>query len=582
MPIRLLPHSVTLKIAAGEVVDRPASVVKELVENALDAGATEVTVTITGGGVELLRVQDNGCGLPPDEVPLAFERYATSKLTRLDDFDHLRTLGFRGEALPSIASVADVTLVTRQPEAVGGYFYHVRGGLAMEEAPRAAPPGTTVTVRELFREVPARRKFLRAPATEASHCIHAVTEYALARPEVRFTVTNDNRRGLQTPGTGELRDAAAAILGAETAEQLLAIPSDATEGRLIIVSGLVSPPGGTRASRGGISLFVNGRWVQNRSLSYAVEEAYQGLLMVGRYPIAVLRVDLPPAEVDVNVHPRKLEVRFTGEREVFSAVQRAVRSALMAQPAGSHPLQPRPAMGDYPPSLTLSPSASQAALRFQAAATPGLPPAGVAAGASPPIPPPPLATEPRIPLLRVVGQMGGTYLVAEGPEGLYLVDQHAAHERVLYERVLAVLQQRPADQQGLLDPLLLQSDPQDIPLLLAEQALLARFGFVFEPFGEREVLLRALPAGVRAEGATQVLSELVQGLRTPEGRTEKLATTVACHSAVRAGDSLTLPEMRRLIEDLEACAAPQTCPHGRPTMLHMSTSQLEREFGRRG
>ena len=581
MPIRLLPHSVTLKIAAGEVVDRPASVVKELVENALDAGATEVTVTITGGGVELLRVQDNGCGLPPEEVPLAFERYATSKLTGLDDFDRLRTLGFRGEALPSIASVADVTLVTRRPEAVGGYFYHVRGGLPLEEAPRAAPTGTTVTVRELFREVPARRKFLRAPATEASHCIHAVTEYALARPEVRFTITNDNRRVLLTPGTGELRDAAAAVLGAETAEQLLPVPCDTTEGRIITVSGLVSPPGVTRASRGGISLFVNGRWVQNRSLSFAVEEAYQGLLMVGRYPIAVLRVDLPPSEVDVNVHPRKLEVRFTGEREVFSAVQRAVRAALMAQPAGSHPLQPRPPAGAYPPSLTLSPSASQAALRFQAASVPDLPAAGSDADV-PAMPPPPPALEARLPLLRVVGQMGGTYLVAEGPEGLYLVDQHAAHERVLYERVLAMLQQRPADQQGLLDPLLLASDPQDIPLLLAEQALLARFGFVFEPFGEREVLLRALPAGVRAEGAAQVLSELVQGLRTPEGRTEKLATTVACHSAVRAGDTLTLPEMRRLIEDLEACLAPQTCPHGRPTMLHMSTTQLEREFGRRG
>lgn len=581
MTIRLLPAAVTLKIAAGEVVERPASVVKELVENALDAGATEVNVTLTGGGVELLRVQDNGCGIPAGEVPIAFASHATSKLTSVDDLDHIQTLGFRGEALASIAAVADVTLLTRPRDAVGGYFYHVRGGLPLEETPRAAPHGTTITVRELFREVPARRKFLRAPATESSHCIQVVTQYALAHPEIRFTVTADNRRVLQTPGTGLVKDAAAAVLTADTARQLLDIPDDAGAGRLITVRGVVSPPGVTRAGRGGISLFVNGRWVQNRSLSFAVEEAYQGLLMTGRYPIAILHVLLPPEEVDVNVHPRKMEVRFTGEREVFGAVQRAVRGALTALPAGTHPLPPyaAPSFPAATPALSLSPPAVQEALRFQAAlAADDDRPAGAGAAVATIDPP----ASRKLPLLRVVGQLGGTYLVSEAPEGMYLVDQHAAHERVVYERTLTRLRDRPVDQQGLLEPRLLQLPPQDVPVLLAEQPLLARFGFDFEAFGERDLLVRALPAGVRLETVAQFVGEVVQGLRAVEGRTERLATSIACHSAVRAGDQLSLPEMRRLLEDLEGCDAPQTCPHGRPTMLHMSAAQLEREFGRRG
>lgn len=581
MPIRQLAPSVTIKIAAGEVVERPASVVKELVENALDSGASEVTVTIAGGGTELIRVQDNGCGIAADEVPLAFQRYATSKLTGLEDFDQLHTLGFRGEALPTIAAVADVTLVTRPAGAQGGYAYHVRAGVLVEQGPRAAPPGTVITVRDLFREVPARRKFLRAQATEASHCIQVVTQYALARPDIRFSVTNENRRVLQTPGSGVLRDGAAAVLGADTAAQLLELPPDPNANPLITVTGLVSPPGITRSSRGGISLFVNGRWVQNRSLSYAIEEAYQNLLMVGRYPIAVLQVALPPSEVDVNVHPRKMEVRFTGEREVFAAVQRAVRGALTGQQAGAHALSPATSYG-VPAFTSLSPIASQSALQFQvAAAPPPLEPPRVVSPAEA-HGPEPEAPSRRLPLLRVVGQMGGTYLVTESPEGMYLVDQHAAHERVRYEHVLAQLQDRPVESQGLLEPRLLQLAPEDVPLLFAERALLERFGFQFEEFGDREVLLRAMPAGVRLATVPQFVAEIAQGLRAGEARTERLATSIACHSAVRAGDPLTLPEMRSLLEDLEACAAPQTCPHGRPTMLHMSVAQLEREFGRRG
>lgn len=581
MPIRVLPPQVANRIAAGEVVERPASVVKELVENALDSGASEIAVTLAGGGGELIRVQDNGCGIAAAEVPLAFQRYATSKLANLDDFDQLHTLGFRGEALPTIAAVADVTLVTRPAASEGGYLYHVRAGVLVEEGPRAAPPGTTITVRDLFREVPARRKYLRAQATEASHCIQVVTQYALARPDIRITVSNENRRVLQTPGSGALRDAAAAVLGADTAGQLLELSADPNANPLITVTGLVSPPGITRSSRGGISLFVNGRWVQNRSLAYAAEEAYQNLLMVGRYPIAILQVQLPPSEVDVNVHPRKMEVRFTGEREVFAAVQRVVRGALTGQQPGAHALPPVGALG-VPAFTSLSPMASQTALQFQVAAIP------------PPLEPPrvllpaeahgpqPEPSGRRLPLLRVVGQMGGTYLVTESPNGMYLVDQHAAHERVRYELVLARLQERAVESQGLLEPRLLQLAPEHVPLLFAERALLERFGFQFEEFGDREVLLRAMPAGVRLATVPQFIAEVAQGLRAGEARTERLATSIACHSAVRAGDPLTLPEMRTLLEDLEACAAPQTCPHGRPTMLHMSVAQLEREFGRRG
>ncbi|MBI2886665.1 MAG: DNA mismatch repair endonuclease MutL [Chloroflexi bacterium] len=580
MPIHQLAPSVAAKIAAGEVIERPASVVKELVENALDAGATEIAVELAEGGLRLIRVRDNGCGLPPEEVPLAFQRHATSKISRAEDLLQIATLGFRGEALPSIAAVADVTFITRPRLALGGYLFHTRGERILAQTSRAAPAGTMVTVRDLFVDYPARRKFLRSPATEAAHCTTVVAHYALAQPEVRFSLTLDGKRVLQTPGAGELRAAAAAVLGTAIAASLLEVSSEdldsgrqEQEGSPIRVVGLASPPGVTRASRGQISLFVNGRWVQSRALAFAVEEAYQGALMTGRHPVAILHLTLQPGEVDVNVHPRKLEVRFLRERDVFAGVQRAMRHALVAaQPPGLQPI-PAPAATRAYASPFSEPVAHQAPLL-----TP-LPEPG-AAGAQGPGPTSSAVS--RLPVLRVLGQVSGTYIIAEGPDGMYLVDQHAAHERVQYERVLGRLERQFLEQQWLLEPQVVEVSGEAYTLLLGGQPDLERVGLLLEAFGERQVLVRSLPAGVREKEARQVLEEIAERLRSPQGLQERLAATVACHSAVRAGDVLGQDEQRQLILDLEACQAPHTCPHGRPTMIHLSAAQLQREFGRRG
>lgn len=587
MPILILPPTVADKIAAGEVIDRPASVVKELVENALDAGAKEIVVTIEGGGAQLIRVQDNGCGITPDEAGLAFERHATSKILEADDLLRIQTLGFRGEALPSIAAVAEVELLTRTPEGLAGARLVCRKGKVARQEPAGAPLGTTLTVRDLFHDFPARRKFLRSNATEAAQCAAVVTQYALARPDVRFILSVDGRQSLHTSGSDDLRNAAADVLGASAAANLLEIVPNHSEEFLsarslgVVVSGLISRPGLTRSSRGAISLFVNGRAIQHRGLNYAVEQAYQGTLMVGRHPIAMLHISMPPEELDVNVHPRKLEVRFRQEQEMFAAVQRAVRRTLVASS----------------PSVTTDdlPGAGARALQTVAPtlqsefAMPPAPPAPSAPAA-------PVATETtqteetstthaqrrKLPVLRVVGQVGNTYVITEAPDGMYLVDQHAAHERVLFERIQQRLTEQALERQGLLDPVVVDLHPQDALLLTDERHALERYGIEVEGFGDRQVLVRALPAGMRERDLSLFINDALAGLQSREGLRDRMAASIACHSAVRAGDVMTLEEMRTLLGALEESNAPQTCPHGRPTMMHLSAAQLEKQFGRRG
>jgi DNA mismatch repair protein MutL len=562
VPIRVLPPEVAARIAAGEVVERPASVVKELVENALDAGATRIGVQIEQGGIALIRVTDDGCGIPVEELPLALERHATSKLEPDGDLFAIATLGFRGEALPSIAAAADVEIVTRVAGAAAGAALRTRDGRAEPLRPAAAPVGTTVTVRGLFARQPARRKFLRTPAGEAAQVAQVVSHYALAYPEVAFTLSVDGRRALVSPGSGDPREAAAAVYGARTAAALLDVHAEAAG---IVVRGLVAPPHFARASRAHISLFVNRRWVQHRRLAYAVESAYETLLQSGRHPLAVIDLSLNPAEVDVNVHPAKAEVRFRAEGEVFRVVQQAVRRTLMeASPVPTAwpgvPVSPEPGIWRLPEPETLP---------------------------RPVAPPPPRqagATRLVLPALRVVGQVAATYVVAEGPAGMYLIDQHAAHERVLYERIRARRGHGTPEVQPLLEPLVLEPTPVQAAALEAYRAELAALGFALEPFGERAVLIRAVPAELAGRDAARAVAEYLDAVSAdspPPDRAERAVMTLACHAAIRAGKTLTLEEMRELVRLLEACESPQSCPHGRPTMVHVSAAALEREFGRR-
>jgi DNA mismatch repair protein MutL len=566
MPIRVLaPHTIA-KIAAGEVVERPASVVKELVENSLDAGASQIDIEVKGG-TSWIRVTDNGTGIPRDEVELAFQRHATGKITSLADLEKGTTLGFRGEALPSIAHVAQVEMVTRSHEETSGTHLHLQDGRVVDRGVRAHPQGTTVTVRNLFRSVPARLKYLKSLAAENGQISNVVSQYSLAFPGVRFTLVIDGRRALQTPGNGKLRDVLAEVYGLQIAQAMLEVGKAEKQGGFTpVISGYVSPSSISRANRSYITFFVNQRWIQSRMLARAVERAYEGLLGVGRYPVAVISLSLPPQSIDVNVHPTKKEIRFAQEPIVFNTVYGAVRRTLMEKmPVPEVTSSPRPMFTAE--EQAPEPAASEKKL--------GLPSAV--------IPPPRAAPLSAIPVLRVLGQSAATYIIAEGSDGVYLIDQHAAHERVLFEKVLAQQAQKGVEVQSLLEPLTIELSPRQEQLLSAREEMLARFGFVIEPFGQRACLLRAVPAMLAGEGVAEAVKEVLDSLEeetSPVRREERVAMSLACHSAVRAGQVLSLEEMRELVKQLEKAASPRTCPHGRPTMLHLSSGRLQREFGR--
>jgi len=557
MPIKILASDVVSKIAAGEVVERPASVVKELIENSLDAGATQVSIEARGGGVSLLRVSDNGIGIPADEVELAFHRHATSKISDMDDLDAISSLGFRGEALPSIAAVAEVEVLTCPRDEVAGAYLKLQHGKAVEKVKRGCPAGTTVTVRNLFRNVPARLKFLKSVATESSHISNLVSQYCLAFPEVRFSLIMDGRMALNTPGSGSLRDALVKVYGLKTAESMIEVNE---EEQLPRIAGFVSAPSLARSSRSHLSFFVNRRWVKSRLMSRAAEDAYQGMLMVGRHPIAVLNISLPGEDVDVNVHPTKTEVRFRYEHALFAAVQKAVRAALIEQMPVPQVRQPTPMISPIMQEPLSAKKEEVAELPLFAPAEP----------------------ERRLPILRVLGQIASAYIIAEGPDGLYLIDQHAAHERIVFERVRAQRARREVEVQGLLEPITVEVTPRQEEMLKAGEGILSDYGFAIEPFGQRTYLVRAVPAVVK-ERVAEALGEVLDSLsseRDAKDWEQKIALSLACHSAIRAGQALSQDEMHRLVQELEQTELPLTCPHGRPTLIRFSSSQLEREFGR--
>ncbi|MBN1483516.1 MAG: DNA mismatch repair endonuclease MutL [Chloroflexia bacterium] len=633
MSIQMLAPDVVAKIAAGEVVERPASVVKELLENALDAGAGTVRIEIQGGGRREIRLVDDGGGIPEGEIELACTRHATSKISAADDLFNIHTLGFRGEALASIAAVSHFTLVSRPAGQEVGVEVRVDGGEFKGRTPRACTIGTIVTVRDLFFNTPARLKFMRQARTETGYINALVSDYALAHPQVALHLLSDGRTLLQTHGSGELYDALIEVYGLETAQQMLAVEGELGRGvERVRVSGYVSEPALSRATRRAMTLFVNGRRIRDRSLTYAVEEAYHTLLMKGRHPLVVIQIEVDPALVDVNVHPTKSEVKFAHANLVFSAVQRTVRAALQEQapipriarvrsdtptiqpeppvrrrPAGpparaSAPLfppdaegavtlPPRPRVGG-PLFVEETPGEETEVVIGAGEAEAGWVEAGgepadtevviageeAAAPAQGPV-------EERLPPLRVVGQMAGSYILAEGPDGLYLVDQHAAHERVLYEQLLAQRRRLSVRRQALLEPLVVELTPPQQAMLGERLEELRDWGFELEPFGERAYKVRAVPAilarrDMRVQVAT-LLEEWSEGLQQGHSWDEQLLTTIACHSAVRAGKVLSLEEMRELIQLLERSTMPRTCPHGRPTMLLLTRGQLEKEFRRR-
>lgn len=598
MSILVLPESVAAQIAAGEVVERPASVVKELLENALDAGASAITVEVEGGGRTLIRVSDDGQGIPPDEVERAFARHATSKLRTVEDLDRITTLGFRGEALASIAAVSRTTLVTRTYDSVAGALVQVEGGQARAVRAAGAPAGTVVTVENLFYNTPARLKFLKSESTERRHITQLVTNYAMAYPSVRFRLIMEGREQFHSPGSGDMADVLVEVLGLEAFKEMLEVsPQPPTRPDLppVEVYGFTSTPGLNRANRSHIILFVNGRAISDQSLTYAVVQAYHTLLPGGRYPLAVLMLTMPPDEVDVNVHPTKAEVRFRAPDAVFAAVQRAVRRAVVDQapvpPVGGDPYRDveagwRPA----PLARPLVPGEEQLHMALnmldpgryakqRAEDTPTPPAAAIPEGPGRP-------ARPRtLPILRVIGQVGAMYIVAEGPAGLYLIDQHAAHERILYEQFSAQRAAMEPVAQRTLDAATVELPPTAARRIEEALDVLAGLGFDIEPFGANTFRVRAIPVLLADRNPEDVLALMVQDLEGDRGPgevslEEKLVRRVCKTAAVKAGQTLSYDEMQGLIRQLERCESPRTCPHGRPTMLHISGEELAKQFGR--
>ena len=582
MAIAVLAEAVISQIAAGEVVERPTSVVKELLENALDAGAHSIRVDVEGGGRSLIRVSDDGAGICAAEVELAFARHATSKLRHAADLSQIMSLGFRGEALAAIASVSRVRAITRaRAEATGTQLRMDAGQLVAREG-IGAPPGTVIAVEDLFFNMPARLKFLKSESSERTHMARLLARYALAYPLVRFALQFDGREVFQATGGGAAREALLAAYGAELARALLEIQPQTADG--IEVRGFVSPPEQHRANRRELTFFVNGRWVQDQQLSTAVLQAYHTLLPGGRYPTVMLQLQVAPAEVDVNVHPAKAEVRFRAPDAIFRAVGRAVRGALLQQApvAAGAPREwsngPQPGLGDWswkvwsgagaqPPNANAAshPPAAPAAQPEQTSALPALE---------------------RIPLLRVLGQVGLAYVVAEGPDGLYLIDQHAAHERVLYEAFLAQAAGAQVSAQALLQPATVEVSPAAAGMLRQQLATLNALGFDISEFGASAFLVRAIPTVLGPVDATRAVSSVVDELEEDESLLaqageRRIIARVCKRASVKAGQALSPAEQQQLVRGLEACSAPRTCPHGRPTMIHLSVSVLERQFGRK-
>ena len=574
MGIKVLSQEVAAKIAAGEVVERPVSVVKELIENSIDANATEITVRIEDAGKQMIEVADNGSGIPAGETAVALKRYATSKLRAISDLDTIKTLGFRGEALASIAAVSLFTIASRIAESDVGIYSKIEGGREVSKKPIGRPPGTQILVENLFFNVPARLKFLKSDRTETRLIKDLIIRYALYYADIRFSLLFEDKNVFQSRGNGSRREILSSIYDLETAKALLEVEASSAG---VSVEGFTSPLTISRASRREIVFFVNGRLISNSTLSAAVTRAYHGLLMVGRYPIAALFIQISSSDIDVNVHPTKAEIRLKNPDAVFSFIHSSVRKTISAfAPFAVIPpviwsSQDRTPTMNFPDQNFIdggdedgedTPYPNQGGFYQQ--------------------------RENEMPLLRLIGQLGTTYIAAEGPDGLYLIDQHAAHERVLYEKISAS-PRAENNAQMLLEPVILNLSNLENEALIENEEFLAHLGFRIEPFGQKDYKLTAIPSVLSGNDPRETLLGALNDDNSLPGHSnvdaaedEQIISRICKRLAVKGGQTLTHAEQLQLVRDLESCENPRTCPHGRPTMIHISVDALERRFGRKG
>lgn len=597
--IALLPEHVASQVAAGEVIERPASVVKELVENSIDAGATRIEVAIRRGGSSSIRVVDDGCGMDRDDALLCLERHATSKIRTGEDLSRIATLGFRGEAMPSIASVSRFRLATRERGALAGTEVIVNGGRIESVRDCGEAEGTQIEARSLFYNLPARRKFLRTEQTESSHVEQQIHLQAIGHPHIGFVLLNDERVVFQLPPGQTLHERIRDLCGAALAKELLEVPEFCTDS--ISIRGFVGRAGVSRSTRQQSIVFLNGRAIESPTITHGLREGYHTALMKGQHPVTFLFVDMDPAAVDVNVHPAKREVRFREPFSVRESLARAIRQAIESdratwssafakseERASVEARAELPAPAAFRPMPELLPQREQLTLRRDWAELP----AQQAKPAQPSPAPEPARPAPAQELapsndFKILGVLGKLYVLMENAQGLVLVDQHAAHERILYEEMHKRMEAQGVPTQRLLLPFTLEVAPKDADWIVQHLDVLSRAGIGMESFGANTFKIDALPTFLRADDPTQLLRDIIDDLREAGTQTARLrlgedmiAKTV-CRHAVKANDVLREPEIVRLIQDLLACDLPYCCPHGRPTMIQMSYLELEKKFGRK-
>ena len=617
--IRLLPEALASQVAAGEVVERPASVVKELVENSIDAGATTIEIRVQRGGIALIRVTDDGSGMNRDDALMCLERNATSKIRTKEDLAAILTLGFRGEAMPSIASVSKFRLTTREPDALTGTEVIVNGGRIASVKDCGEPPGTQIEVRSLFYNLPARRKFLRTETTEYSHLEQVIKTQAIAHEKIRFSLVRDERLAFQLPATTSLRERIGGLVGEDLAGRLLEI--EPTTHKNVTIRGFIGPPGMGRSDKRQQLSFLNGRHVEAAIISRGLREGYHTALMKGQYPVTFLFIETDPSAVDVNVHPAKREVRFHDGFAVQDAIIGAVQLTLrerMTRPVsgvgftGNTPApeprslivqdellpahdryQLRKDRGDSPKT---DPAPVQQPLfttleRQRAEATSPVPATEVGQVTYPtlsdPLPAALVDQKPKAVDYRIIGVLGKLYVLLEGKEGLVLMDQHAAHERVLFEEMKRRMETEGVPSQRLLTPIMVDLPPRDFDLISRNLETLNKLGLSAEPFGGNTLKIDALPVFLKSDDPESFLNDVINEIRSSSDRMsalrlcEDMIATTVCRHAVKANDPLHEKELQKLLEDLLVCDMAYCCPHGRPTLIQINYAELERKFGRR-
>ena len=603
--IKLLSEDLINKIAAGEVIERPASVVKELIENSLDARATKITVEIKDSGQELIKVTDNGEGMEPEDAETSLVRHATSKIQDDEDLFAIKTLGFRGEALASIAAVSELTLTTKRIEALEGYTLTAEAGKIIRSGIIGSEPGTMIEVRHLFFNTPARKKFLKTDSVELGHIIEVVTRYALINPRVTFRLYHEGHELMNSPGVEDWRSNLASIYGLTLAKKMLEIRH--TEAG-VDTQGFISAPYDCRNDKSQQQLFVNRRWVRNNDVINAVYDAYHALLFVNKHPILVLNIDLDPATIDVNIHPTKADIKFEQREKVYQAVYAAVKETLQ-----KNNLIPIVDIDEREEQVTLESaepaavstktgasshyafdSSTQEVFRVQETVAVNYNDSEVSelytdSTASAVLSEPELAAEAlvqqKIPPLRLLGQIHKTFFVGETPEGLFLIDQHAAHERILYEEFMEQYLHQKVAVQRLLKGIILESTPREKIITLEHKYVLEQMGITLELFGQDAFIVTTVPSVFGriqpAELVSEVVNKLQEGKNKIEEIQEVIITRMACRAAVMAGDMVTIPQMEEFLKQLNGTKAPYTCPHGRPTMFKITVDELERKFRRK-